>query len=186
MILRYPALTHLQSGSVCHAFTTAMDIVPTFLELAGLQHPNPSPASSRSTVLWQGRHIFPVRGKSWIPYLRDGVGQRSNAEQWDDDVEAVYGPNDTVVAWEHFGKCGLRLGRWKIVNMPTHHPTGTGKWQLYDMYTDQGETLDLANKMPEKLNELVKAYEVWSTETGAPLHTSTAQSGEYVCPSGSS
>jgi arylsulfatase len=175
-----------------------MDIVPTFLALAGFSHPNATPSHPRATAPYHGRQVYPVRGRSWVDYLRDGRrsngatrrngngdvpthGHRKNdhlncqpnddtaLNDWSNDVEAIYGPQDTVVAWEHFGKAALRLGRWKIVNMPVEHPTGTGKWQLYDMYSDQGETIDLAKHMPDKVAELVHEYEKWAQETGAPL-----------------
>ncbi|RSH89708.1 hypothetical protein EHS25_002259 [Saitozyma podzolica] len=171
-----------------------MDIVPTFLALAGVQHPNANPAHPRATAPYHDRQVYPVRSRSWVDYLRDGNrsngaalpngnvdvtdaygnnhhpnGQSNGDACYSEDVDAIYGPQDTVVAWEHFGKAALRLGRWKIVNMSVEHPTGTGKWQLYDLYSDQGETNDLAKHMPDKVADLVREYEKWTQETGAPL-----------------
>lgn len=55
----------------------------------------------------------------------------------------------------------------QIVNIPLGHPTGTGKWQLYDLSTDQGETADLALQHPDKLQSLVALWKQYSEETGA-------------------
>ncbi len=42
------------------AFSTVMDIAPTFLELAGVAHPGTE---------YQGREVAPIRGRSLLPYL---------------------------------------------------------------------------------------------------------------------
>ncbi|KAK8853047.1 hypothetical protein IAR55_003748 [Kwoniella newhampshirensis] len=161
LVMRYPGFSHLPKGSICHSFTTAMDVLPTFLDLAGIKHPNTSPSHPRETAKYHDRMVFPMRGKSWTP--------------WERQADTIYGDDNPVVAWEHYGKAALRNGRWKIVSMPKQHPTGTGKWQLYDMYTDQGETRDLAAQFPDKVEEMLVLWEQWLRETGAhyttPLET---------------
>ena len=37
-----------------------------------------------------------------------------------------------------------------------------GKWQLYDMAADRTELDNLAEKMPEKVAELSKAWNAWA------------------------
>ena len=58
-ILRYPALTSSRAGELDRSFATVMDIAPTILELAGIQHPGRT---------YQGRSVVPMRGTSWVPY----------------------------------------------------------------------------------------------------------------------
>ena len=50
----------------------------------------------------------------------------------------------------------LRAGAWKIVREKPDHP-----WQLYQLTEDVGETLDLASRHPDKLEELVSQYRQW-------------------------
>ena len=168
--MRYPGFSEIAPGSVCHAFTTAMDILPTFLDLAGTQHPAADLTDQRATASFHDRHVYPMRGKSWVPYLRDGKAADFSVKDAN-TPEAIYGGQDAVVAWEHYGKAALRAGRWKIVNMPVEHPTGTGTWQLYDMYTDQGETVDLALQYPEKVTELLVQWATWLRDTGTHYTT---------------
>lgn len=123
------------------AFSTAMDIAPTLLELAGVEHPR---------THYQGRDIVAPRGKSMAAYLQ------GNAEHIHDRNEAI--------GWELFGRRGLRLGNGKIVQLPK--PEGTGGWQLYDLGNDPGEINDLAATHREKLAELIALWETYVEETG--------------------
>ena len=173
-VMRYPGFTQHAPGTVCHAFTTAMDILPTFLDLAAIGHPNPNPAHPRAVAPYHDRHVYPMRGKSWVPYFRDGIAPRSSKDTRTDQAqihESIYGDEGAIVAWEHYGKAAIRNGQWKIVNMPTEHPTGTGQWELYDMYSDQGETRDLAAEKPEVVRDLLEEWKKWLAETGTHYTT---------------
>ena len=101
------------------AFSTVMDIAPTFLELAGVTHPGTE---------YRGREVAPMRGRSLLPYLS------GEAEAVHDDV--------TGTGWELFGRRAIRQGDWKALHLP--EPYGPGDWQLYDLSTDPGEINDLA------------------------------------------
>jgi arylsulfatase len=50
-------------GGVKHEFATVMDIAPTVLDMAGVQHPAPA---------FQGRQVTEMRGKSMVPWLKVG------------------------------------------------------------------------------------------------------------------
>lgn len=65
-IARYPGC---QTG-VKHDFATVMDIAPTILHLAGVEHPAP---------MYQGREVAEMRGKSMVPWLK--VGPWSNTSE---------------------------------------------------------------------------------------------------------
>ncbi|ODN79352.1 hypothetical protein L202_03356 [Cryptococcus amylolentus CBS 6039] len=162
MLIRYPGFNQLPLGSVSTAFTTCMDLMPTFLELAGAQHPNHSPTSPTERVPYRGHQVYPMRGKSWVPYLRDGY---TSIGKDGDENEAVHGENDHPVGWELHARAALRKGRWKIVNQPLGEH-GTGGWELYDLSTDRGEKHDLAQKLPDKLKELVADWGRYEEETG--------------------
>ncbi|KAM5462547.1 putative arylsulfatase (type I) [Microsporum ferrugineum] len=140
-IVNYPPLTANRAGAIDHSFCTVMDIAPTVLELAGVAHPAPT---------YQGRPIMPIRGASWVPYL-SGAQPRVHAE-------------DHVTGWELFGRQAVRKGDWKALMIPEPH--GPGDWQLYKLSEDPGETRDLRELYPEKLKELLEAWDQYVLEVG--------------------
>ncbi|MDY1576900.1 hypothetical protein SOJ00_20510 [Pseudomonas paraeruginosa] len=114
-----------------------MDVTPTLLEFAGI------PLTDGS---FQGRAVEPLRGRSWVPYLK---GRR----------EYVYGPDDAI-GTEVFGSRSLRQGDWKITD------TGNGAWRLFDVARDPGETHDLAAEMPDRLKQLEAAWGSYARDVG--------------------
>ena len=142
-VLRYPPMTAERRGAVEHSFCTVMDLCPTILELAGVQHPGAS---------YKGRQNAPMRGKSWVQYLNGG-GKITNIHA-----------DDHIVAWELFGRMGIRQGKWKAVFIPK--PFGPARWQLYDLKRDPGETKDLVHAHGEKMEELQAAYREYIREMG--------------------
>ena len=116
-----------------------MDIMPTFIEVAGANHPG-----TRS-----GNEVLPMQGSSL--------------------TDLIQGVNDTFFSQrgfgsELFGIRAYRLGNWKILKLPP--PYGTGNWQLYNLSTDPGETTDLASKHPGRLKELAKSWQAYAKENG--------------------
>lgn len=137
----HPALGATARRGVGHAFATVMDVVPTVLELAGVEHPG---------THWRGREIAAVKGRSLLPYLRN-------------EADAVH--DDThVTGWELFGRRAVRQGDWKAVFIPA--PAGPGVWQLYDLARDPGETRDLAAVEPARLQTLLAHWETYVEENG--------------------
>jgi arylsulfatase A-like enzyme len=137
----YAALGATARRGVGHAFATVMDVVPTVLELAGVEHPG---------THWRGREIAAVKGRSLLPYLR------SEADAVHDDTH--------VTGWELFGRRAVRQGDWKAVFIPA--PAGPGVWQLYDLARDPGETRDLAAAEPARLQTLLAHWETYVEENG--------------------
>lgn len=145
-ILRYPPLTDAlkgKNGGIDHSFGTVMDIMPTFLELAGAKHPGST---------YKGREVATMRGTSWVEYLRDPEAKGRIHE------------DEEVTGWELFGRCAIRKGKWKAVYVPKPH--GPEKWQLYDVVADSGETKDLAEEYPDKFQELMTEWETYVKQCG--------------------
>ena len=62
-VIHYPKFTkEKQNGSIIRGFSSVMDICPTILDLAGVQHP----AAMGKSAMFQGRKVAPMRGKSWV------------------------------------------------------------------------------------------------------------------------
>ncbi|KAL1878121.1 hypothetical protein VTK73DRAFT_8001 [Phialemonium thermophilum] len=146
------------SGAVTNAYCTVMDIVPTFLDLAGLVHPG---------TQYKGREIAPVRGKSWKAFLT-AVGSA------DPTAQSQWGIHDEnyVTGFEISGSGALRKGDWKIVFVPA--PRGPQKWEMFNVKEDPGETMDLRDQHPEKFAEMLKLWEEYKKDVG-----SVGVAGEY-------
>lgn len=127
-------------GSVSRAFSTAMDIPLTILDIAGIAHPSH----------WQGRSVAPTRGQSMRAHL---AGKD----------EAVHRPGSET-GWELFGRRAIRRDHYKAIWLRS--PEGTAAWQLYDLDADPGEVDDLAGRHPEILAELVAAWDRYVAEAG--------------------
>lgn len=61
--------------------------------------------------------------------------------------------------FHHEQKKALRDGPWKITTIEED-----GQWELYDLSKDRGETQNLATDMPEKLEELIKLWQMQRSE----------------------
>ncbi len=61
--------------------------------------------------------------------------------------------------FHHEQKKALRDGPWKITTVEKD-----GQWELYDLSKDRGETQNLAADKPEKLEELIKLWQVQRSE----------------------
>ncbi|EEB94388.1 hypothetical protein MPER_06806, partial [Moniliophthora perniciosa FA553] len=147
MIVNYPPWTEKRAGTIIDAFATVMDIAPTVLDLAGIEHPG---------ATFRGRSVEGMRGKSWRAFF-EGSEVRG--------VDAIHTSDDPAVGWELFGRAALRHRHWKIVFMP-RWSHGKGDWELFDLSKDLGETKDLASKYPEKVKELLVLWDEYVRQNG--------------------
>lgn len=140
LLARFPPLG-ATGGKITHAFTTVQDILPTFLELAGVRHPTEIDPNSK---------LHKMKGKSWVSLL-SGKSDRVHAD-------------DAVHGWELFGQCALRTKNWKAVFVPP--PRGNGKWMLFDIEKDPGETKNVAQEHPAVLEEMVRQFDHYGNQVG--------------------
>ncbi len=135
-MFRYPKGKNI-ANTINHNFVSVLDLAPTFLELAGVQHPQ---------TTYKGREIFPIQGTSMLPLL---AGESKSVH-----------PPEKVHAWELYGRRGLRKGKWKAEWMEP--PYGNNEWELYDLEQDIAQQQNVAKQYPDKLKELIndwKEYE---------------------------
>ncbi|MFN7265295.1 MAG: sulfatase-like hydrolase/transferase [Phenylobacterium sp.] len=94
----------------------------------------------------------------------DGVSLRPLLEG---GAEPVRGP-DSPLGIEVSGNAALYRGDFKIVrDMP---PLGDGRWRLYDIVRDPGETRDLSTADPGRLKAMLADYAAYEARVGvAPL-----------------
>ncbi len=143
--LRAPAFIHHSSvhnaGGVDNRFITVMDVMPTFLELAGSEHPGTE---------YQGRPVKPARGRSFVDLLTS-----------DPTIEHDAGPEPVWYL------DALYRDRWKIVRVAEQR--GGPEWELYDLRSDPSEATDLSEDYAALRDELIGEWQRIGAESGAQL-----------------
>ena len=141
--LRVPFIAHLpdqiSAGQKSTTFGYVNDLVPTVLEVAGIEHPG---------TRFKGKKIHPLSGKSMWPLLTG-------------NSDTVHG-NDNAVGYELAGSSAIFQGDFKLVRNPA--PKGTGQWELYNIQKDPAELNELSSQMPELVATLSQAYSIYEKE----------------------
>jgi len=130
----------VSNGRQIDAFVYITDIMPTILEMTKLKHPRK----------YAGREVVPMLGRS-VEGVLSGK------------ADMVYGPDDPV-GGEMGGSKWLRKGDYKAAFVPP--PYGPGEWQLFNLAEDPGETSDISEKEPGRLEDLKAAWNKYADEVG--------------------
>lgn len=134
------------AGTVHNGFTHVTDIAPTLLELAGVTHPANAGGGAASGV----RAVAAPSGHSLLPVLRG-------------EAARVRAPGETL-GYELAGNAALFRDDLKLVrNQP---PVGDGRWRLYDIARDPGETRDLAAERPADFAAMQADWERYARADG--------------------
>ena len=134
----------IEAGTRNDIIGTAMDVMPTFLELAGVEHPAPN---------YNGRTVEPMKGRSLVPELF-GTGELEHDEYW--------------FGIELYGNRLIRQGDWKIVWDP-NLPDGERRWQLFNLADDPAEQFDLSARDPERFEAMQKLWHQYERNNGVIL-----------------
>ena len=140
LIVTWPGSKQVQAGAIRHGLAHVTDILPTLTELAGV---------AGHGGQWQGKNVEPVTGRSLVPML---TGQ----------TDSVHG--DTPLGYELSGNAALFRGDYKLVRNLA--PTGDGKWRLFDLKSDPGETRDLSAAQPERFTTMLADYRAYAKANG--------------------
>ncbi|MDZ3833616.1 MAG: arylsulfatase [Sphingopyxis sp.] len=140
LIIAWPGSTRVQSGAVSNGFAHVTDIVPTLAGLADV------PLHGGT---WQGKAVEPITGRSLIPMLGDAGA-------------SVHG--DRPLGYELSGNAALFRGDYKLVRNLA--PTGDGRWRLFNIRTDPGETNDLAAALPDRFSAMMADYRAYAKANG--------------------
>lgn len=123
-------------GEVRHQYHHAVDIVPTLLELTGLEMPEE----------YKGVEQYPLSGVSMV---------------YSFDAEPDAPTQKKRQYYAMFGTRGIWEDGWAASAI--HAPFSKGNfendvWELYHVDEDRSESINLADKYPEKLEALKKAW----------------------------
>ncbi len=138
MIIKMPFQN--KDKRITTAFTTIMDLAPTFLDIAGGTYPS----------IYKEQKIAPYQGASLLPFLN-----RKKKYVHDENY---------VMGWELFGRCAVRKGKWKITKIEP--PFGKGAFELFDMEKDPTESHDVSKQNPDKYNEMLDHWKNYVKENG--------------------
>lgn len=139
-IVKLPYQTKAQATH--HGFASVLDVFPTVLDYANIAVPKGQ---------YKGRQVNTPSGYSWKPLLEN-------------KAQAIR-PANFSFADELHGSKYARQGDWKIALQGTAE-LGTGNWELYNLKHDRGETRNLAQSNPAKLQELVEVYNQYTRQNG--------------------
>ena len=124
-------------GSTCRVPVVSTDFYPTMLDMAGLK----------------ARPKQHQDGVSLVPLLKDADSLNRDALYWH---------------YPHYSNQGgvpgaaIRMGRHKLIER-----FEDGGVHLYDLESDVGEKNDLADTMPEKVNEMKRRLHAWYKKVDA-------------------
>ena len=128
------------AGKMNHSFFHIRDIMPTLLDVANVSHEEE--INGRKVIPMQGSSVLELfKGEAMTPYA--GANQ---------------------VGYELFGLKAYFNGDWKVLWMP--EPIGKADWELFNIKEDPAELIDLSDKNPQKLKELVSQWERYKEKNG--------------------
>lgn len=137
LIVSGPGVKH--HGDLNHSVLHVMDVTPTLLELAGIEH-----SAIKGTAA-------PLQGKSMWPLLSGRQGEIRTDSDW--------------LGWELFGNRAIRQGDWKLLYL-LPAAGGSGDWQLFNLKDDPAELHDLSAEHPDKRAALLELWEEYVKRNG--------------------
>lgn len=141
-----PAIVKLphqnKAQATYHGFASVLDVFPTVLDYANIAVPQGQ---------YKGRQINTPSGSSWKSVLENKA--------------QTIRPVNFSFADELHGSKYARQGEWKIA-LQGKAELGTGTWELYNLKNDRGETQNLAQNNPAKLQELLDVYNKYTQQNG--------------------
>ena len=144
--IRVPAILKVPEsndsrGQMLPAFTSVLDILPTFLDAARSDNVRTLNLPDTSMPVLVGNSLLPSLGG-----------------------ETVAGEGLYPYGFSVHRRQGLQYGSWKIIRL---EPTvGTGEWELYDLEKDPSETSNLATSHPDVLAEMIVRWRSFADQTG--------------------
>jgi arylsulfatase len=131
-----------RAGEMTNEYSYVKELPMTILDYAGVDHPRTE---------FKGRKLTPPSGVSLRPFLAGDESRPRSEEEW--------------VVFELFGNAYVMAGDYKAIRVRPGM-WGDGKWHLYDIKKDPGETRPLEAKQPERLRNMITIFERYAKEKG--------------------
>ena len=142
-IISFPKWSQ-RKGSINDQYVSVMDLAPTILEMANIEHPE---------TTYNGRSIFAMDGTSLFSWL-SGVGNYPHAQ-------------DKAHCWELYGRRAVLKGKWKAEWQDA--PYGNDAWELYNLEEDLTQLNNLADSNPKKMEEMIAHFQAYSKKYNLTL-----------------
>lgn len=133
----------VKAGTTSSALLHVTDLATTFIDIAGLEHPSKKNDKLASPT-----------GKSLVPLFAGTTKAVRSEKEW--------------IGEELFGNRSIRQGDWKLLNL-VKGAGGSGKWELYNLKSDPGETIDRSKSNPAKFKELLACWDTYQKDNGVIL-----------------
>jgi arylsulfatase A-like enzyme len=143
-IIRMPArFGNAHAGEIRHQFAHAIDVLPTVLELAGIEPPDTIESVAQT----------PIDGTSFVYAIGAGDAAERHATQYFEMLgsRAIYHDGWKAVTFH-------ALGDMYGDGLDADAPFDDDVWELYHVAEDLSETNDLAAKEPERLAEMIDRW----------------------------
>ena len=139
MIVHWPAgMADGSTRGFVRQPVAVFDLAPTCYEAAGANYPD--------TI--GDRILKQMDGVSLLPLIRDETMPSRNL---------CYAYKDYRV---------VRNDKWKLLGLFTTRKDKPGDWHLFDLTGDQSETIDVADKYPEVVEQLSDVWDAWDEDVG--------------------
>ncbi len=139
---------HTRAGFSIDEPVIGTDFFPTFLDLAGISKSNRT-----------------LDGESLLPLMESGKRLKREALYW--HFPAYLEPYGGMKQkWRQVPAAAMRMGDWKLIEN-----FETGELELYNLKTDIGETINLADSEDKRASKMHKAMIKWREKLKAPMPT---------------
>lgn len=149
MIVRWPG--HIRPGTKCDVPVTGIDFFPTISVIAGGKTPDNQILDGVNILpLFAGKKSLSRQALFWhFPAYLQGKAEGARDPYFRTRPGAA-----------------VRMGDWKLIEY-----FEDAALELYNLKNDIGEKTNLAEEMPEKVEELLQVMLAWRKKVGAPVPT---------------
>ena len=128
------AIADSDRGQIRSQFIHVTDVMPTLLDLAGL----------KTLDIINGVPALPLHGKNFAPILFDAAAPSLRTEQY----------------YECWSNRAYYRDGWLARSLQKRGmPIDMDNWTLHNLHEDFSESVDMRDQYPEKLHELVEAFD---------------------------
>ena len=143
-IISWPVID--SAARINHGVTSVLDIMPTLLELANIEHP---------ALTAQNKNLQKPIGKSLVPVLtRQSDTVRSTSD---------------YLGFEFWGGRAIVADNWKLTGLYDQDTATRLDWELFDLSKDPGEQHDLSKTEPEVMQRMLKYWQHYVNQNGVIL-----------------